>query len=280
MRQVTAADGTRLAVHERGEGSGLLCVPGGPGRAAAYLEDLGGLDRTRRLLLLDNRGSGASELPADRDSLQFTRLADDLEEVRHALALEPADVLGHSAGTAVALLHAARHGDAVRRLVLVTPSGRVFGLAPTDLDDIRSRRSGEPWYAEAAEAAELVESANPRLRSELERAMRPLFYGRWDERTQAHAASADEQVSLRAAAGYPPGPDYDADAARRSLGDITARVLIVVGELDALTGTVVGDELAGLIPDAKVATVPGAGHFPWVDEPEAFRAAVEEFLAG
>ena len=66
---VTARDGTRLAVHDSGSGPGVLCVPGGPGRASAYLENLGGLDATHTLHLLDSRGSGDSELPGDRGSL-------------------------------------------------------------------------------------------------------------------------------------------------------------------------------------------------------------------
>ena len=278
--RVTARDGTQLAVHTAGAGSPVLCVPGGPGRASAYLENLGGLDATHTLHLLDSRGSGDSELPGDRGSLAFPRLADDVEDVRAALGLEPADVLGHSAGCPVAALHAARNPDAVRRLVLVTPSGRPFGWAADDLDDIRALRSGEPWYAEAAEAAEIAPTANPALRRELDRVMRPLWYGRWDERTQAHAASADDQVSLRAAAGYVPGPDYDPAAALASMKDIAAAVLIVVGELDAMTGVSVADRFAEVLPDAAVAVVPGAGHFPWVDQPDAFRDAVAAFLAG
>ncbi|HET6817874.1 MAG TPA: alpha/beta hydrolase [Mycobacteriales bacterium] len=279
MTTVSAADGCRLAVHEVGEGPPLLCVPGGPGRAAEYLEDLGGLAGTRQLLLLDNRGTGGSELPEDRSSLQLPRLADDLEDVRRALELAPADVLGHSAGCPVVLLHAARHPDAVRRLVLVTPSGRPFGWAADDVDEIRASRAGEPWFAEAAEAQQAMEHANPRMRSELEKETRPFWYGRWDDRAQQHAAGADRQMSLRANAGYPPGPDYDPLAARESLRTVRADVLVVVGELDALTGAAVAKSFADELPSAEVTTIAGAGHFPWVDEPAAFRAAVESFLA-
>ena len=275
---VTARDGTALAVHERGDGAPVLCVPGGPGRASTYLENLGGLDATHTLHLLDSRGSGDSPLPADRGSLAFPRLADDVEDVRLALSLDGADILGHSAGCPVVLLHAARYPDAVRRLVLVTPSGRPFGWSADDLEAIRAKRAGEPWYADAAEAAEIAPMANPALRRELDRAMRPLWYGRWDDRTQAHAAGADEQVSLRAAAGYVPGPDYDPAAALASLKGITASVLVVVGELDAMTGVTVADRFAETLPDARVSVIPGAGHFPWVDAPDAFRDAVAAFL--
>ena len=275
---VTTRDGETLAVHERGSGPPVLCVPGGPGRASTYLEDLGGLDVTHTLQLLDSRGSGSSPLPADRGSLAFPRLAVDVEDVRAALSLDDADILGHSAGCPVTLLHAARYPEAVRRLVLVTPSGRPFGWQADDLESIRAKRAGEPWYAEAAEAAEIAPTANPALRRELDRMMRPLWYGRWDERTQAHAAGADEQVSLRAAAGYVPGPDYDPAAALASLKGITAAVLVVVGELDAMTGVSVADRFVETLPDARVAVIPGAGHFPWVDAPEAFRDAVAAFL--
>lgn len=278
MKRVTSRDGTSLAVHEMGAGPAVLCVPGGPGRAAEYLEDLGGLTHSHMLHLLDNRGTGASELPADRSSLQLDRLPDDVEDVRVALDLQPADVVAHSAGCPVVLLHAVRHPDAVRRLVIVTPSGRPFGWTPDDLDAIRAARADEPWYAEAAEAAAMLEDASPRLRNELERMTRPFWYGRWDARTQAHAASADGQMSLRANAGYMPSPDYDADQARESLKGIRADVLVVVGERDALTGATVAEKFASVLPAAEIAVVPDAGHFPWVDEPEAFSAAVRGFL--
>ena len=278
MKRVTARDGVTLAVDEMGAGPPLLCVPGGPGRAAAYLEDLGGLAAGRTLLLLDNRGTGASELPTDRASLQLDRLPDDVEDVRVALDLHPVDVLAHSAGCPVALLHAVRHPEAVRRLVLVTPSGHAFGWAADDVAEIRAGRSGEEWYAEASEAAEAMTMANPRLRSELERMTRPFWYGRWDARAQGHAASSDGQMSLRASAGYFPGPDYDRDAVRESLRSIQAQTLVVVGERDALTGVSVAERFAETIPSAEIAVVPGAGHFPWVDEPDAFRDTVEKFL--
>jgi pimeloyl-ACP methyl ester carboxylesterase len=279
VKHVVAPDGVRLAVHEVGSGPPLLCVPGGPGRASSYLEDLGGLATTRTLLLLDNRGTGRSDLSDDRSSLEFPRLADDVEAVRAAFGLGSLDVLGHSAGCAVALVHAIRRPDAVRRLVLVTPSGRPFGWAADDLEQIRSARAGEPWFADAAEAQAAMEHANPRLRSELDEQTRPFWYGRWDARAQEHAAGADTQMSLRASAGYAPGADYDADAARDSLRAVAVPTLIVVGERDALTGVAVAGRFGELLPSAERVVIARGGHFPWVDEPDAFRVAVEAFLS-
>jgi len=278
---VAAEDGTRLAVHRLGAGPPLLCVPGGPGRASAYLETLGGLDTTNTLQLLDNRGTGRSELPADRESLAFHRLADDVEAVRLALGLDRPVVLAHSAGCLVTMAWAAAHPSVPSALILVTPPGRRTADDMHDLPAIRAARAGEPWYADAAQALELLDSGDVPggLRRELDRAVRPFAYGRWDEVTQAHAASTDGQMSLRAWAGFDPGPGYDYTPMLAALADVTAPVLVVVGDRDGLSGAVVGERVASRFADARCATVAGAGHFPWVDEPAAFAAAVRTFLS-
>jgi pimeloyl-ACP methyl ester carboxylesterase len=63
------ADRTRLTYHQAGEGRPLICVPGGPMQASAYLGDLGGLSAHRRLVLLDLRGTGASAIPGGSGDL-------------------------------------------------------------------------------------------------------------------------------------------------------------------------------------------------------------------
>lgn len=65
MPTFSAYDTTPLAYHLVGEGEPLICLPGGPMRASAYLGDLGGLAARRRLVLLDLRGTGASGVPED-----------------------------------------------------------------------------------------------------------------------------------------------------------------------------------------------------------------------
>jgi pimeloyl-ACP methyl ester carboxylesterase len=274
-------DGTRLAYTEVGEGPRLLCLPGGPGRASAYLEDLGGLSRSRTLVLLDARATGHSEVPADPGTLRFDRLADDVEALRAHLGLETADVLGHSAGCLVAQAWASAHPERVGRLVLVTPSDRLQGGTRDDVAAVRASRSGEPWYADAAEAQEALATAPPAQQQSLVRATRPFFYGRWDERTQAHAASADRQSSRRAELGFSAGLEQaDLAGTAAGLSAVRAPVLVVGGERDALTGVASVQRVADAFPHAEAVVLPGAGHFPWVDEPAAFLSAVEPFLTG
>ena len=272
-------DGTRLAYTEAGSGPRLVCLPGGPGRASAYLEDLGGLAQERTLVLLDTRATGHSEVPADPSSLRFDRLALDVEALREHLGEERLDVLGHSAGTLVAQAWAAAHPDRVRSMVLVTPSDRLQGGIRSDVAAIREARADEPWYAEAAEAQAALADAPPAQQQALVRATRPFFYGRWDERTQAHAATADRQSSKRAELGFGAGVEQvDVPAILARLRDLDVPVLVVGGERDALTGVASVDAVAESLAAAETVVLPRAGHFPWVDEPEAFRSAVSAFL--
>jgi pimeloyl-ACP methyl ester carboxylesterase len=279
MPTFAAADGTRLAYTSVGEGPPLLCVPGGPGRASAYLEDLGGLSATRTLACLDLRATGHSEVPADPASLRFDRMAGDIEALRTHLGLDTADVLGHSAGCMVAQAWSSAHPTRVGSLVLVTPSDRLQGGTRADVAEIRAGRSDEPWYADAAEAQDALATAAPSQLQALVRATRPFYYGRWDERTQAHAAGADIQSSKRAELGFGAGlEDVDLSALVARLGSVTTPVLVVGGERDSLTGVASVHAVAACFPAASTVVLDRAGHFPWVDEPDAFRSAVEQFL--
>jgi pimeloyl-ACP methyl ester carboxylesterase len=275
LPSVTSYDGAPLTYTEVGEGPRLVCLPGGPGRAVAYLEDLGGLSAHRTLVLLDPRATGHTEVPADPSTLRFDRMAGDLEALREHLGLEVLDVLGHSAGTLVAQAWASAHPARVGSLVLVTPSDRLQGGSRADVAAIRAGFAGEPWYPEAAEAQALLEDAPPSQRSSLERATRPFFYGRWDARTQEHAASADRQSSKRALLGFGFGAEQiDLPALLAGLRDVTASVLVVGGERDTLTGVESVRLVADSFPTSVTAVVPGAGHFPWIDEPAGFVSAV------
>ncbi len=138
-----AADGTRLAFTTTGTGPPLVCVPGGPGRASAYLEDLGGLAQDRTLVRLDLRATGHSDVPSDPSTLRYDRLADDVEALRACLGEDRIDLLGHSAGTLVAQAYAAAHPGRLRSLVLVTPVDALQGGQRADVPAVRASRSSD-----------------------------------------------------------------------------------------------------------------------------------------
>ncbi|MFI0961795.1 alpha/beta fold hydrolase [Streptomyces sp. NPDC021080] len=278
MPTLITPDRTRLAHHARGEGEPLLCLPGGPMRASAYLGDLGGLTRHRRLCLLDLRGTGDSESPADPATYRCDRQVEDVEAFRAHLGLDRVDLLAHSAGCDLALLYAVRHPGRVRSLTMVTGRARALGIdfAPEHRAEAAALRKAEPWFESAYDAYTRIWDGTATDADE--DVALPFFYGRWDAAARAHAASEVEQCNEEAAERYAgPGAFRPAEA-RAVVAAWDARVLIVAGELDSGPLPRVAAAVAELFPRAELAVLPGAGHFPWVDAPDALRETIARFL--
>ncbi|GAA1236091.1 alpha/beta hydrolase [Kitasatospora nipponensis] len=282
MPTFSAPDGTELAYHLVGEGAGepLVCLPGGPMRASAYLGDLGGLAELRPLVRLDLRGTGDSAVPADPASYRCDRQVADVEALREHLGLEQMDLLAHSAAGDLALLYAAAHPRRVRTLTLVTARGRALGVDFTQEHRRAAAllRSGEPWFDAAFASYEAVwaDTATDEDWDAVDR----FFYGRWDAAVQAHAASAMDQCNDEAGDAYATADAFDPAATRAAVAGLDARVLVLAGELDGGPLPRVAAEIAALIPHNELIVQPGAGHFPWLDDPSWFSATVAAFLKG
>ena len=65
---------------------------------------------------------------------------------------------------------------------------------------------------------------------------------------------------------------------RGELRTIEAPTLVVVGDDDMIAGPVCADAIVRELPDARLVTIPDSGHFVYVEQPEAFRAALTDFL--
>lgn len=278
MPSFASYDGTQIGYRVLGAGPPLVCLPGGPGRAAGYLGDLGGLSTSRRLVLLDPRGVGLSADPADPATFRVDRLVSDVESLRVHLGLDRMDLLAHSAGSILATLYAAGYPEHLSRLILVTPGLAAVGVEGTE-EEFRAaleRRAAEPWYPAALAALEKIMAGE--LSMEAFGASRPLYYGRWDETAQAHATVGVAARHQAAREGYFAGVALDVPATRAALNKLTAPVLLYAGDLDPMVTPAMVRAAAALFNDATVVVQPGAAHFPWVDDPAAFGAAIGSFL--
>jgi proline iminopeptidase len=272
-------DGTVISYSVTGNGAPLVCWPGGPGRAAEYLGDLGGLDSSRRLVLVDPRGVGLSADPADPASFRVDRLVNDLESLRVQLGLDRMDLLGHSAGAVLATLYAAAYPERLSSLILVTPGLAAVGVEGS-IERLRGAladRASEPWYPTALAALEKILAGDRSM--EAFRASRPFYYGRWDEAAQANATAGVSERHQAAREGFFDGVILDAPAIRIALEKLAAPVLLYAGDRDPMVTPELVSEAAPLFSDATVVVQPGAGHFPWIDDPAAFAAAVSSFLS-
>ncbi|MPY34746.1 alpha/beta hydrolase [Streptomyces adustus] len=281
MPTFAAPDGTELAYHVRGEGEPLVVLPGGPMRESRYLGDLGGLTEHRRLILLDLRGTGDSAAPADPAAYRCDRLVDDVEALRVRLGLERMDVLAHSAGGSLAMLYAGRYPQRVARLVLVTATPWALGRPATVEHRLAAARlrKDEPWFARAYPLFEAWLGGDEAADEDLT-AFAGFFYGRWDDTARAHVAALDDQVNDAAGDVYFSEGVFDPVATRRALGRVAASVLVLAGEVDGGPCPELARETAEAFVDAEFAVQPGAGHYPWLDDPEWFTGRVTEFLDG
>ncbi|HEY2506671.1 MAG TPA: alpha/beta hydrolase [Streptosporangiaceae bacterium] len=274
MNTLHSYDGTLLSYRRSGVGETLVVVPG-PGRDADYLGDLGGLAGLE-LVTLELRGTGGSAVPQDSGTYRYDRMAGDVEALRLHLGAESIDLLAHSAAADIALVYAASYPDRVRRLVLVTPELSAIELDEEDLLALASRRSGEPWYADARAGlvAALeggdVEANRPRFA--------PFLYGRWDDAARAHVAAEAKQLKAGYAAAYYADGAIAPMIVRDQLAALTAPVLVVAGELDLSPAVDLARQVAAVFVAGELAVIGGAAHFPWLDARAGFADVVTTFL--
>ena len=259
MSAITTRDGRRLAYRRFGEGPMIVGHPGGPGFESGSLRDLGGLAADFELLLLDPRGTGGSDSPAD-GAYSLDDYVEDLRELLEHVDGEPRALLGHSHGGLVALLYAARTGR-VERLVLVDTPSHVDPETFSRLGSLGSLASGD---------GEVPKRVEPHGRALAEV---------WGEAGRSFGdALGDEDVSPEALEYFNEHVIHEFDL-RPICADVDVPTLVVCGRQDPAAGPEASAELVRILPDARLAVIESSGHVPYVENPEAFRAAVLDFLA-
>jgi len=263
----------KLETTRRGEGPLLFCHPGGPGFDASELGGLGGLDSSRTLLLIDPRGTGGS---AGADSYLLEDYVADLEELRSELALATIDLLGFSHGGLVAAAYAVAYPQNVRKLVLACTLAAFTPEMQAEAEAAIAAKSSEPWHAAAVAALaqeEAGEYATPAETAAMWNAMAPVYFSTWDERYRPLVEF--ERVNPEPLRSFNATP-FDL---RPELARIGCETLVITGRHDFICGPAAAAVLAEGIDGAELVVVENAGHFVFLEQPGAFRTAVETFLS-
>jgi proline-specific peptidase len=281
VESFVTADGRKLAYRLEGDGPLLVCHPGGPGFGSDYLQDLAGLGSGRTLVLLDPRGTGGSDRPADAQAYATEDYAADVEELRAQLGADRIDLLGHSHGGIVAIAYAAAHPDRVRKLVLASTAARFAEPQKEAMEEMMTSRSAEPWYEDARAALELEQAGDFENEDELHELVQremPFYTAALGAREQAYLDAIGHERPNRDALKLFNETIFETFDFRPDLPRITAETLVIAGEQDFITGPVSAREIAAALPGAQLELLADCGHFIFVEQPAAFRAAVERFL--
>jgi proline iminopeptidase len=278
IRRAVRARGLEFAVYFSPEVPGatpLVCVNGG------LLFDhnllwpaLAPLADRRQLILYDQRGRGASQVPPGARTARIEHDAGDLPALREAIGIAQWDVLGHSWGGGLAMLATERDRAAVRRLVLVDSVGPVGNWQENLLRDALPRLdAGDRAILEHIDLNALL-APEPGVHSAYSRAM----YAAWfADPTLAEMFSPprSESQTGAAVASQLRGQGYDWTALLRA---VSVPTLVIHGDRDLLPVSVAHETVATL-GNARLEIIPDAGHMPFWESPELFFALTESFLS-
>jgi 3-oxoadipate enol-lactonase len=221
------------------------------------------LRRHFRLVLVDNRGSGLSDLPAG--SFRVADMAGDVVAALDHAGVRRAHIMGVSLGGMMAQELAVDHPDRVDGLVLVsTTPGWPFGF-PMPAVSVRlfaATASMSPEVALRRHADNLLSAytseRQPRVADRLVRLQR-------SRPADPRALSAQAAAGARYAGGL-----------RQTR--IRARTLVMQGTADTVVDPRNGKLLGERIPGAQLMLFPDLGHLLFWQDPGGFATAVISFL--
>lgn len=274
---VHADDGCRLWAEQLGHGPALVFCHGGPGLWDMFVDLAAPLAQVARVVRWDQRGCGRSER---RGPYTVARYLADLDAVRDQLAAAQMALLGHSWGATLALRYALQHPDRVSHLSYVSGTG------------IDPKSTWRPAFHQAFRqrlGADLPRWEQLRARPRTPAEDKEFAILQWSA-DFAHGdtavAHAEDLASPWFEINYECNGALTAEDNRYlTETDVAAQcraldvpTLIIDGARDVRPRWAV-DSLHRALPNARRTTLTGAGHLPWVEDPDGFHQAVTDFLA-
>jgi pimeloyl-ACP methyl ester carboxylesterase len=261
---IADSQGVRIAYEVRGEGEALVLVHGLAYDRAGWgcLPDL--LAERFRVVLLDNRGVGESDVPAGPYAV--AQMADDVVAVLDDAEIERTNLFGVSLGGYIAQELALAHPERVEKLILVStaPGGPNAHPMPQSTQDVFARY---PTMEREAGLRMFVEnSLGARGVRELPDLVEEILRYRL-----GHAPTVDAWLAQATA-----GAAFDAFD---RLGAIGVPTLVIAGGADIVVDPRNAGLLGELIPNARVEIVPDRGHLLVWEDSERVAELVTEFLA-
>ncbi len=250
-----------LAYDDVGQGDPILLVHGFPLDRGIWRPQIEALRDSYRLIVPDLRGHG--ETVAPEGVHEMAEMAADLRGLLDRLEIETAVVGGHSMGGYVAFSFFRAWPERVRALILVDTRA--------EPDNERGRRG----------RAEMIRLAQERGAAAVAREMLPRLLS--EETLEGRAELAEEVNDMMVSTSVPGLVGALQGMADRPdsvplLKEIAVPTLILVGERDVLTPLPYADRMHADIPHSRLEVIPGAGHLPSLEAPEAVNQAIRLFV--
>lgn len=246
----------------------VVLLHGGPGSFdhSYFKPEFARLSSMAQVVYLDLPGHGRSEW-GDPTTWSFELCADAVRDFCDTLGIERPVVFGHSLGSFVAMVYAARHPGHPSGLVLQSTFGR-FDLARI-VEEFR-RVGGD----EVAALAERVYGGGTPVTPE-EWAPCWKLFGPWVTGEQEKARTVANADLNRPGLALMQGFDV-----LDQLAGIECPTLVCVGELDPITPVAAAREVVDALAagGTRLEVVEGAGHFTWMDAPDRYWPLILDFV--
>ncbi|MGO9516481.1 MAG: alpha/beta fold hydrolase [Candidatus Korobacteraceae bacterium] len=253
--------GIKIFWDEEGHGPALLLIAGMGCPAEMWLHMRPSLSARYRTIVLDNRGTGQSDVPPGPYSVAL--MASDAAAVLDAAGIEAAHVFGISMGGIVAQEFALQYPARLRSLIIGCASfGGRHAVRPEAAvrQFLAERGNMSAGEAEQASVPIMYCAQSPRSRIDHDLALRRS----WHTRSDAYQAQLQGVVAWESYSRLP---------------QIALPTLVIHGDSDRLVPPENGRLLVARIPGAKLVTLCDAGHLFLVDQSEAARDAIVEFIS-
>jgi sigma-B regulation protein RsbQ len=220
---------------------------------------------TRRVVLYDHMGSGASDL-AQYDPDRYQTLegyADDLVDILDALDLDDVTLAAHSVSGMIALLASLR-SERIGRIVMIGSSSRYLndgayegGFEQADVDDLLSLMELDfQGWARTLAPKVMDQPDRPSLTQDL-----VYSFSRANPELTRRFARATFMSDHRA-----------------RLAECQVPTLVLQASADAVVPLAAARFLAEQIPKARLEMLGARGHYPHLSAPAAVVEAIERFL--
>lgn len=263
MTRYAEAVGTQIAFETWGEGPDIVFLHAGIADRTMWMPQVEAFSDRYRCTTPDARGFGESHLGDE----PFSR-RDDLAAVLDAVGAETATIVGCSIGASFALDFAIERPERVDKLVLV-------GVTPPGFEGEDDPVLAEMWpkIEAAIEAGNYEEAGRMEARLWVDGPRRPQGAApKW-----LSDKVVEWSIPINQVTSWGESRLLDPLAMHR-LGDVLAPTLVIVGSEDAEVVLEGCRATAAGIPDARLVELEGTAHLPNLEVPEAFNAALENFL--